>query len=134
MENLLLLVWHQLVKPVHGKPNPRYIYSYYNNSHFYSVYINFCFFLILLGQKGYQFWTKADRKGKFIIENVRAGNYSLYAWGFGFIGDYKYEQNITITPGIYIRIIFHYNPILIIARESMLGLTVHYISKVFGYK
>ncbi|KAF3580041.1 hypothetical protein DY000_02034145 [Brassica cretica] len=49
--------------------------------------------------KGYQFWTKADRKGRFIIENVRAGNYSLYAWGIGFIGDYKYEQNITITPG-----------------------------------
>jgi rhamnogalacturonan endolyase len=49
--------------------------------------------------KGYQFWTKADRRGRFIIENVRAGNYSLYAWGSGFIGDYKYEQNITITPG-----------------------------------
>ncbi|KAL0670240.1 hypothetical protein Bca4012_032944 [Brassica carinata] len=50
-------------------------------------------------RQGYQFWTKADRKGRFIIENVRAGNYSLYAWGIGFIGDYKYEQNITITPG-----------------------------------
>lgn len=59
------------------------------------------FFLIFCDKKGYQFWTKADRKGRFIIENVRAGNYSLYAWGIGFIGDYKYEQNIIITPGIY---------------------------------
>ncbi|CAH8388217.1 unnamed protein product, partial [Eruca vesicaria subsp. sativa] len=48
--------------------------------------------------KGYQFWTKADRKGRFVIENVRTGDYSLYAWCIGFIGDYKYEQNITITP------------------------------------
>lgn len=65
------------------------------------VYINFEFLFYFCDKKGYQFWTKADRKGRFIIENVRAGNYSLYAWGFGFIGDYKYEQNIPITPGIY---------------------------------
>ncbi|CAA2974357.1 Rhamnogalacturonate lyase [Olea europaea subsp. europaea] len=38
---------------------------------------------------GYQFWTQADDRGYFIIKGVRAGNYSLYAWVPGFIGDYK---------------------------------------------
>ncbi|CAH2079161.1 unnamed protein product, partial [Thlaspi arvense] len=49
--------------------------------------------------KGYQFWTQADKMGRFTIANVRPRNYSLYAWVPGFIGDYKYERNITITPG-----------------------------------
>ncbi|XP_010555419.1 PREDICTED: uncharacterized protein LOC104824920 isoform X2 [Tarenaya hassleriana] len=49
--------------------------------------------------KGYQFWTQADRRGRFMIENVREGNYSLFAWVPGFIGDYKYQYDVTITPG-----------------------------------
>ncbi|CAN1317037.1 Rhamnogalacturonate lyase [Linum perenne] len=49
--------------------------------------------------KGYQFWTQADRRGRFFIDNVRVGNYSLYAWVPGIIGDYKYRVNITIQPG-----------------------------------
>ncbi|VVB09845.1 unnamed protein product [Arabis nemorensis] len=49
--------------------------------------------------KGYQFWTKADKMGMFTIANVRPGTYSLYAWVSGFIGDYIYERDITITPG-----------------------------------
>ncbi|CAH2076128.1 unnamed protein product [Thlaspi arvense] len=49
--------------------------------------------------KGYQFWTQADKIGRFTIANARPGNYNLYAWVSGFIGDYKYERNITITPG-----------------------------------
>ncbi|XP_018459993.2 uncharacterized protein LOC108830922 [Raphanus sativus] len=49
--------------------------------------------------KGYQFWTSADRMGMFTITNVRPGSYSLYAWVSGHIGDYKYEHDITITPG-----------------------------------
>lgn len=53
--------------------------------------------------KGYQFWIRADRHGHFVIKNVRAGNYSLYAWVPGVIGDYKYGANITINPGSRIR-------------------------------
>ncbi|XP_019089385.1 PREDICTED: uncharacterized protein LOC104729366 [Camelina sativa] len=49
--------------------------------------------------KGYQFWTRADNMGMFTIANVRPGDYSLYAWVPGFIGDYKYERDITITHG-----------------------------------
>ncbi|KAK9670707.1 hypothetical protein RND81_13G219500 [Saponaria officinalis] len=49
--------------------------------------------------KGYQFWTKADANGSFVIKNVRAGKYSLYGWAPGFIGDYKYSQDIAIIPG-----------------------------------
>ncbi|KAF3543315.1 hypothetical protein DY000_02009231 [Brassica cretica] len=49
--------------------------------------------------KGYQFWTRADKMGRFAIANVRPGSYSLYAWVVGFIGDYKYERDIIITPG-----------------------------------
>ncbi|XP_042486946.1 uncharacterized protein LOC122067168 [Macadamia integrifolia] len=49
--------------------------------------------------KGYQFWTTANTDGSFSINGVRPGNYNLYGWIPGFIGDYKYEANITITPG-----------------------------------
>ncbi|KAK9904376.1 hypothetical protein M0R45_000810 [Rubus argutus] len=49
--------------------------------------------------KGYQFWNQADDEGRFIIKDVRPGNYSLYAWVPGIVGDYKYEADITITPG-----------------------------------
>ncbi|KAK8644657.1 hypothetical protein V6N13_123959 [Hibiscus sabdariffa] len=49
--------------------------------------------------KGYQFWTQADTNGHFDIKNVRPGEYNLYAWVHGFIGDYKLDLNITIQPG-----------------------------------
>ncbi|CAI0405313.1 unnamed protein product [Linum tenue] len=49
--------------------------------------------------KGYQFWTQADRKGRFFIDNIRVGTYNLYAWVPGIMGDYKYSVNITIQPG-----------------------------------
>ncbi|XP_071914289.1 uncharacterized protein [Coffea arabica] len=48
--------------------------------------------------KGYQFWTQADNNGNFSIENVLPGNYSLYAWVPGCIGDYKYDSYIIISP------------------------------------
>ncbi|KAG8642807.1 rhamnogalacturonate lyase isoform X1 [Manihot esculenta] len=61
--------------------------------------------------KGYQFWTQADRKGIFSINNVRAGNYSLYAWVPGIIGDYKYNFNIIIEPGSNIKLgVLIYDP------------------------
>ncbi|KAJ8440088.1 hypothetical protein Cgig2_025287 [Carnegiea gigantea] len=49
--------------------------------------------------KGYQFWTRTDRKGHFEINNIRPGRYDLYAWVPGFIGDYKYNATINITTG-----------------------------------
>nr|XP_029123451.1 probable rhamnogalacturonate lyase B isoform X1 [Elaeis guineensis] len=49
--------------------------------------------------KGYQFWTRADANGSFSIKNVRTGQYNLYAWVPGFVGDYKYDEMITITSG-----------------------------------
>ncbi|OVA15246.1 Rhamnogalacturonate lyase [Macleaya cordata] len=48
--------------------------------------------------KGYQFWTKTDEDGYFSVYDIRTGDYNLYAWVPGFIGDYKYEVNLTITP------------------------------------
>ncbi|XP_057421613.1 uncharacterized protein LOC130715523 isoform X2 [Lotus japonicus] len=49
--------------------------------------------------KGYQFWTRPDTNGYFTINNVVPGDYNLYAWVPGFIGDYKRNATITITPG-----------------------------------
>ncbi|GLU20223.1 hypothetical protein SLE2022_364330 [Rubroshorea leprosula] len=49
--------------------------------------------------KGYQFWTEADRQGGFVINNVRPGNYNLFAWVPGVVGEYKLDVNVTITPG-----------------------------------
>ncbi|XP_047173846.1 rhamnogalacturonate lyase-like [Vigna umbellata] len=49
--------------------------------------------------KGYQFWTQADTKGFFLINNIVPGDYNLYAWVPGFIGDYRYNVTITIKKG-----------------------------------
>ncbi|GFQ03724.1 rhamnogalacturonate lyase [Phtheirospermum japonicum] len=49
--------------------------------------------------KGYQFWTESDVTGYFVITGIRPGNYSLYAWVPGFIGDYKCEFGINVLPG-----------------------------------
>ncbi|KAJ8451741.1 hypothetical protein Cgig2_007224 [Carnegiea gigantea] len=49
--------------------------------------------------KGYQFWTRADADGRFLIENIHNGTYSLYAWAPGFIGNFKSATNVTINPG-----------------------------------
>ncbi|CAN1342755.1 Rhamnogalacturonate lyase, partial [Linum perenne] len=54
--------------------------------------------------KGYQFWTRADEKGRFSIETIREGIYSLYGWVPGIIGDYKYKVDITISPGSKIKL------------------------------
>ncbi|KAI4314446.1 hypothetical protein L6164_027354 [Bauhinia variegata] len=54
--------------------------------------------------KGYQFWTQADNKGYFTIKNVVPGDYNLYAWVPGIIGDYRYNATITITPGGFIKL------------------------------
>ncbi|KAG2698669.1 hypothetical protein I3760_07G160600 [Carya illinoinensis] len=49
--------------------------------------------------KGYQFWTRADEDGYFSINNIRTGDYNLYAWVPGVIGDYQYDAVITIDSG-----------------------------------
>ncbi|KAH7524804.1 probable rhamnogalacturonate lyase B isoform X1 [Ziziphus jujuba] len=49
--------------------------------------------------KDYQFWTRADENGYFSINNVRTGDYNLYAWVPGFIGDYRYDVVVTVTSG-----------------------------------
>ncbi|KAF3447275.1 hypothetical protein FNV43_RR12455 [Rhamnella rubrinervis] len=54
--------------------------------------------------KDYQFWTRADENGYFSINNVRTGDYNLYAWVPGFIGDYRYDVVITITSGSLIEV------------------------------
>ncbi|KAK1401828.1 hypothetical protein POM88_001433 [Heracleum sosnowskyi] len=53
---------------------------------------------------GYQFWTQTDDEGYFLLEDVRVGNYSLYAWVPGFIGDYKYNLFINIRSGSRIKL------------------------------
>ncbi|CAN1766490.1 Rhamnogalacturonate lyase [Linum perenne] len=49
--------------------------------------------------KRYQFWTEVDEDGTFVIENVIAGQYNLYGFVPNFIGEYKYDALIDITPG-----------------------------------
>ncbi|KAL8131044.1 uncharacterized protein LOC141711378 isoform X2 [Apium graveolens] len=49
--------------------------------------------------KGYQFWTNTNDEGHFLIENIRPGDYNLYAMVPGFIGDFRWEELITVTPG-----------------------------------
>uniref|UniRef100_A0A2N9FZK0 rhamnogalacturonan endolyase n=1 Tax=Fagus sylvatica TaxID=28930 RepID=A0A2N9FZK0_FAGSY len=47
--------------------------------------------------KYYQFWTKSDEDGYFSINDIRTGDYNLYAWVPGFIGDYRYDVVVNIT-------------------------------------
>ncbi|KAK4356339.1 hypothetical protein RND71_025310 [Anisodus tanguticus] len=53
---------------------------------------------------GYQFWTKTDPHGNFIIKKVISGTYNLYATVPEIIGDYKYASNIKVTPGSIIKL------------------------------
>jgi len=53
----------------------------------------------LCNSQGYQFWTQTDRSGRFLIKNIVPGDYNLYAWFPGFIGDYMYQTTISIKPG-----------------------------------
>uniref|UniRef100_A0A453MYN3 Rhamnogalacturonan endolyase n=2 Tax=Aegilops tauschii subsp. strangulata TaxID=200361 RepID=A0A453MYN3_AEGTS len=50
--------------------------------------------------KGYQFWTRSSATGNtFTIDNVRAGEYNLYAWVPGVLGDYVRTAPVTVVPG-----------------------------------
>lgn len=50
--------------------------------------------------KGYQFWTQADEYGMFNIQNVLFGDYELYGWVPGMLGDYKKEGIVIVQPGL----------------------------------
>ncbi|KDO81260.1 hypothetical protein CISIN_1g0069272mg, partial [Citrus sinensis] len=47
--------------------------------------------------KGYQFWTTTDADGFFSISDILVGDYNLYAFVPGFIGDYRNDVVLTIT-------------------------------------
>lgn len=46
--------------------------------------------------------------GCFSINNIRPGDYNLYAWIPGFLGDYKNEALITISSGLSSRLFIDY--------------------------
>lgn len=75
------------------------------------IFVNFQLLLVIGKKKltilcvflqGYQFWTQTDTEGYFLINNVITGNYSLYAWIPGFIGDYMHDAYINVNPGLQI--------------------------------
>jgi rhamnogalacturonan endolyase len=49
--------------------------------------------------KFYQFWTRADAGGNFVIRNVRPGHYTLHAFGDGVMGEFA-RSNVYVNPGI----------------------------------
>ena len=48
--------------------------------------------------KRYQYWVHADSNGNFTIPHVRPGNYTLYAWTVGAVGEFT-RANVTVTAG-----------------------------------
>jgi rhamnogalacturonan endolyase len=48
--------------------------------------------------KYYEFWVRADAKGRFTIPNVRSGTYTLHAIADGVLGDFSLT-NVTIAAG-----------------------------------
>jgi rhamnogalacturonan endolyase len=47
---------------------------------------------------GYQYWTKTDKDGRFVIPHVRPGGYTLSVFGNGIVGDWEKRQ-VTIRQG-----------------------------------
>ncbi len=48
--------------------------------------------------KGYQFWAKTDQHGVFRIPKARAGEYTLYAFVPGMLGEFRHD-GITVKAG-----------------------------------
>lgn len=48
--------------------------------------------------KYYQFWVRADSRGRFSIPNVRPGTYTLHAFADGVLGEFALT-NVTAEPG-----------------------------------
>lgn len=47
---------------------------------------------------GYQYWTKADSQGNFIIPAVRPGTYTLYAFSEGVVGEFS-RADVSVSAG-----------------------------------
>lgn len=96
-----MLDWHHQDRLGHGKERIRSLCGATTMHVLISCRLTLTIFSILsISFQGYQFWTKADKMGSFVIEKVRAGDYNLYAWVPRIIGDFKSDVNITITPGM----------------------------------
>jgi Polysaccharide lyase family 4, domain II len=87
-----------MAKRMQGKNNSENSYILFNNLYSTVRYIASSDVTVLL--QGYQFWSQADEFGNFYISNIRTGDYNLYAWVPGFIGDYKLETTLTISSGL----------------------------------
>lgn len=48
--------------------------------------------------KHYEFWTHADTNGRFVISNVRPGQYTLHAFATGVMGEFA-QKDIVIQAG-----------------------------------
>lgn len=42
--------------------------------------------------KHYQYWARADEQGRFVIPHVRPGEYTLYAFADGILGDFRHDS------------------------------------------
>ncbi|GAB4839480.1 hypothetical protein Ancab_029004 [Ancistrocladus abbreviatus] len=49
--------------------------------------------------KGYQFWTQTDEEGRFVIAYARPGNYNIYGWVDGYVGDFKHNAPVEVKIG-----------------------------------
>jgi rhamnogalacturonan endolyase len=48
--------------------------------------------------KGYQFWVRASKEGRFSIPNVRPGTYTLYAFTDGVMDEFR-KEGVEVRPG-----------------------------------
>ena len=48
--------------------------------------------------KNYQYWVRTDSRGTVFIPNVRPGNYTLYVFATGAVGEYS-RTNVTVQAG-----------------------------------
>ncbi len=48
--------------------------------------------------KFYEFWVRADERGRFVIPKVRPGNYTLHVIADGVLGELT-RSNLTVLPG-----------------------------------
>lgn len=48
--------------------------------------------------KRYQYWVKTDSNGNFVIPNVRPGNYTIYSFVTGVVGEYS-QSGVVVSAG-----------------------------------
>jgi len=48
--------------------------------------------------KHYEFWVRGDDQGRFVIPNVRLGEYTLHALADGVLGEYE-QASVVVSPG-----------------------------------